>query len=139
MFELSIEATFCAAHSLRIGGRPEPVHGHNWHVTATLAGTGLDSDGLLVDFHVVERALASIVDPLNNADLNAHPAFASVNPSAEHVARYVATELAARLEAIVRGARGRVRLARLRVTEAPGCSITYHPPLPASTSPMSET
>ena len=45
MFEVSVEAMFCAAHALTIGGDREPVHGHNWHVSATVAGPALDQDG----------------------------------------------------------------------------------------------
>lgn len=123
MFELTIESEFCAAHALSIGGVREPVHGHNWHVTVTLAGQTLDSDGLLCDFHTVKDSLDEVIAPLNNADLNACAPFLKTNPSAEHVARHIARELSHRLAPLAPMA----RVSAVRVTEAPGCAATFRP------------
>lgn len=120
MYELSVEKEFCAAHALVLNGAREVVHGHNFRVTLTLSGRELDGDGLLVDFHDVERALDDILKPLTNADLNAARAFQGVNPSAEHIAKHIAESVQARL-----GSNGRARVTSCRVTEAPGCSVTY--------------
>ncbi len=120
MFEISVETEFSAAHALLIDGRREPLHGHNWHVTATVAGPDLDRDGLLCDFHAVERALREITARFQNANLNDLPPFAAgLNPSAENVARHIAERLAA----LPVGA----RLESVRVTEARGCAATYRP------------
>ncbi len=139
MFELSVQTEFSAAHALLIRGVREPVHGHNWHVTVTLAGRTLDPDGLLVDFHAVQRCLAEIVAPWKDRDLNAARAFERVNPSAENVARHIGDELARRLEGI---APPEVQVRAVRVTEATGCAATYRPsshapppPPPAHPSP----
>jgi 6-pyruvoyltetrahydropterin/6-carboxytetrahydropterin synthase len=122
MFELTVETVFSAAHAIMIGGAREPVHGHDWHVTACVAGESLDEQGLLVDFHEIEECLGGIVRPFRNANLNATPPFDMVNPTAENVARYLGTALAER----ARLAPGRgVRVAWVRVTEAPGCAVTY--------------
>jgi 6-pyruvoyltetrahydropterin/6-carboxytetrahydropterin synthase len=118
MYEISIEREFCAAHAIEMRGVQEPVHGHNWHVTAVLAGRDLDADGLLTDFHQLERQIDGILEPLHNADLNATPPFDAVNPTAEHVARYIAESLA---EIVADGA----TVSRVSVTEAPGCTATY--------------
>lgn len=128
MFELTIQSEFCAAHALSIGGLREAVHGHNWRLTITLEGETLDNDGLLCDFHTVKDVLEEIIAPLNNADLNTSDAFKGVNPSAENVARYVAEELSRRLAPLAPVA----RVAGVSVTEAPGCSATYRPPVMAS-------
>ncbi len=135
MYEISVETEFSAAHALAIGGKREPVHGHNWHVTVTLAGPDLDRDGLLCDFHDVERALREITARFHNANLNELPPFnAGLNPSAENVARHVAERLIAAL-ALPRA----VRVASVRVTEAAGCAATYRPedprPTPGSGGP----
>jgi 6-pyruvoyltetrahydropterin/6-carboxytetrahydropterin synthase len=122
VFEISVKAEFCAAHALIIQGQRETTHGHNWRVTATLAGETLDSDGLLCDFHAVERALAEVIAPFQNTDLNRTPPFTDVNPSAENVAKHIATSLAARLAPQLQG---RAAVQSVRVTEAPGCSTTY--------------
>jgi 6-pyruvoyltetrahydropterin/6-carboxytetrahydropterin synthase len=122
MFELTIDAEFCAAHALSIAGVREPVHGHNWRVTVTVAGPTLDADGLLCDFHTVQGALDSILEPLHNADLNALAAFARVNPTAENVAQHIATRLS---DALDEPLAPHARVAAVRVTEAPGCAATY--------------
>ena len=128
MFELTVESVFSAAHAIVVQGVMEQVHGHDWHVTACLQGEKLDKDGLLVDFHAVERALNQIVAPFRNANLNETAPFDRVNPSAENVAVHIGSRLATDLEPIFRGAEGqatKVRVAWVRVTEAPGCAITY--------------
>lgn len=116
-----MQTEFAAAHALRIAGRREPVHGHNWRVTLTARGPTLDADGLLCDFHDLERALHESVARFRNADLNATPPFESgLNPSAENVARHIAERIA---PALPPG----VRVACVRVTEAPGCEASYTP------------
>jgi len=122
VFEIEVKAEFCAAHAILLRGVREPVHGHNWRVTATIAGENLDQDGLLCDFHALESVLAQVIAPFNNADLNHTPPFTDLNPSAEHVARFIATQLAARLDPTLAP---NARVASVRVTEAPGCSTTY--------------
>lgn len=119
MYEVSVEAHFSAAHRLRLGdGSLEPPHGHDWHVTAVFAGTDLDEIGLLVDFVAAEDRLRRVVGALHHTDLNTCPAMRNLNPSAEHVARVIFEGLAA--DPALAGA-----LARVRVTEAPGCAATY--------------
>lgn len=132
MFELSVRAEFCAAHSLTIGGKAEPLHGHNWRVTAVVEGRRLDSGGLLCDFHLIERALHKVIKPWSNANLNETPPFttrsrAIHNPSAENVAAHIADELSRGLSRTLPPG---VRVASVTVTEAPGCAATYRLPAP---------
>ncbi|MBX3358721.1 MAG: GNAT family N-acetyltransferase [Phycisphaeraceae bacterium] len=133
MFELSIETAFAAAHALMIQGAREPIHGHNWHVTVVAEGDTLDGDGLLMDFHVLEGMLGEIVSPMRNNDLGRVPPFDSVNPSAELVARHIGDEMSRRLAGWL-GRQSRegaspppVRIASVRITEAPGCAAVYRP------------
>ena len=120
MFELTVETEFCAAHAIEIAGQCEAMHGHNWHVTATVAAPSLDDDGLVCDFHELERQLRSIIAPLENTDLNTTPPFDNMNPTAEHVALHIGRELAATLPT-------HVQLQSVSVTEAPRCRATYRP------------
>lgn len=120
MFELTVERQFCAAHALVIQGDREPTHGHNWTVTAQVSGDTLDHDGLLFDFHVIEKYLDQILQPFHNANLNECAPFDRINPSAEHVARYIAEQLQTRVG-------DAVRVSSVRVSEAPGCAATYRP------------
>lgn len=125
MFRLSVQTEFCAAHAITIGGTREPVHGHNWRVTLTIAGPTLDGDGLLCDFHAVQAALADVVAPLHNVDLNLTPPFDTTNPTAEHVARHIALGAGRALAGTLPPG---AAVASCRVTEARGCAATYHPP-----------
>jgi len=120
MFELTVTCEFCAAHAIVIRGDREPVHGHNWRVRLTVSGGTLDADGLLCDFHLVERLLRETVAPFENGDFNATAPFDEVNPTAEHIARHIA-------EAVGDGLPAGVRVTRCAITEAPGCEAVYLP------------
>lgn len=120
MYELQIESRFSAAHALRIGGASEPLHGHDFHITLTVAGETLDSDGLLCDFHTIEEALHLIAGRFHNRSLNETAPFDKVNPTAELVAKHIADELGAMLPP-------EVTLVSVRLTESPGCAAVYRP------------
>jgi 6-pyruvoyltetrahydropterin/6-carboxytetrahydropterin synthase len=129
VFQIEVQADFSAAHALVIGGGLEPVHGHNWHITATLRGARLDDDGLLVDFHMVERHLRDIAAAFHNGNLNDQRPFrggepGALNPSAENVARHIAEELSGRIAGKLPPG---IALVSVRITEAPGCAATYYP------------
>ncbi len=143
MFKLQITATFSAAHALLIAGLREPLHGHDWHVTATVEGPTLDPDGLLADFHALQAHLHEVIGPFQNNNLNTCPPFAQgLNPSAELVARHIAEVLSARLQTSTPDKPKNIladsatkapktpplRVAEVRVTEAPGCAAVYLPP-----------
>lgn len=151
VFTLEVNAVFSAAHAIVVAGVREPLHGHDWHVTATVEGPELDGDGLLTDFHALKQDVDAVIAPFQNANLNEVSVLAGVNPTAEAVAKHVAEALAARLSARmarylptgtpggrgVTGAAGAAGVARgpvpvrvrsLRVTESPGCAATYWPP-----------
>lgn len=120
MFELTVRREFCAAHAIRIAGDLEPLHGHNWRVTVTVRSDDVNDDGLVCDFHELERVVDATLAAWKNANLNDAPQFADKNPSAEHVAQEIARAVAS---AAPRGA----RVHRVAVTEAPGCEAAYYP------------
>ncbi|MBX3409360.1 MAG: 6-carboxytetrahydropterin synthase [Phycisphaeraceae bacterium] len=122
MYHLTIDTVFCAAHSISIAGAAEPLHGHNWHVTATVESETLDADGLVCDFHTVKEVLDDILAPYHNRTLNGIPPFDRLNPTAEHIAREIARELVERLGGPLAPA---ARIAGVRVTESPGCAAAY--------------
>ncbi len=119
-YELSVEREFPAAHAIRLGGELEPVHGHHWRIRATVGGDELDDEGLLCDFHAVERALDAILAPFINRHFNDVPPFDAANPTAELIARHIGDTLAASLPT-------GVTLLTLDVGEAPGCTARYRP------------
>lgn len=118
MYELSVEREFCAAHAILINGRREPVHGHNWRVTIVVAGSTLDENDLVCDFHVLERDIDEVISRFNNADLNTTTPFDRINPTAERVAQHIGEEVAKKLPV-------RVKMLRTTVTEAPGCKASF--------------
>lgn len=125
MHAITIENEFCAAHALVIRGEREPLHGHNFRVWATVESPELDEDGLVCDFHALQRALIEILRPLDNRDLGEVTPFDRVNPTAELIARHIGERLIAALPSLG-GAQG-LRLAQVKVTEAPGCVAAYNP------------
>ncbi len=93
-FQIRTIRTFAAAHQLRLyDGSLEPLHGHNWRVEVTVGSRELDSIGVVMDFHELERLVDRIVGPMHNRHLNELPEFAAMNPSTENVALYIGRSL----------------------------------------------
>ena len=93
-FEITTTRRFSAAHQLRLyDGSIEPLHGHNWRVKATVVSAGVDSIGVVMDFHELERLVDAVLSPLHNRHLNEVPPFTLLNPSAENVALHVGQAL----------------------------------------------
>lgn len=122
MFEITVEAEFSAAHAIVIAGEREPLHGHNWHVIATVAGDKLDGDGLLCDFHTVEGMLLEITSRFHNRNLNEVSPFDKVNPTAELVAKHIGDELASSLNQALAP---HAWVSSVSVTEAARCRAIY--------------
>ena len=91
-----------------------------------LAAEKLDSSGMVCDFRVVKRYLATITDRLDHKYLNELELFAEDNPTTEHVARFVCEELDRLLtENVSEGVPEGVRVARVTAWESEGCGATY--------------
>jgi 6-pyruvoyltetrahydropterin/6-carboxytetrahydropterin synthase len=116
-FEISIQREFSASHQLRLyDGSLEPLHGHNWIVIITVGADKLDSIGVVMDFHELERQVDRIVGPMHNRHLNDLPAFKTLNPSAENVAVCIAEALEFASP---------VRLIQLELQEATNCRARW--------------
>lgn len=116
-FEITTTRHFSASHQLRLyDGSLEPLHGHNWRVRVTVGAGRLDTIGVVMDFHELERRVDQIVGPWHNHHLNQMPAFSDLNPSAENVALHVARSLA-----LPEG----VELSAVEVWETDGNSAVY--------------
>jgi 6-pyruvoyltetrahydropterin/6-carboxytetrahydropterin synthase len=106
MFEVSVEETFSAGHALRgYKGKCENVHGHNYRVRVTLAGSQLDNIGLLVDFTELKRAVREVMGRLDHQFVNDLEPFKTDNPSAENLAKYFYDEVSRLLPKLPPGAR----------------------------------
>ena len=98
MYELKVVSRFAAAHNLRnFYGKCEDLHGHNWLVEVYVTGDKLDQAELLMDFGVIKKHLAEVLDALDHKYLNELEFFIENNPSSENIARYIYENLAPKL------------------------------------------
>lgn len=100
MFELKVLTRFAAAHQLKmVGEKCENLHGHNWKIEVVVAGENVDEAGVVLDFGVVKKHVAKVMEGLDHKFLNELPAFSTRPPSSENIALHVATALQKRLAA----------------------------------------
>ncbi len=87
-----------------------------------MAADQLDAIETVMDFHVLEKSIDQLLARVHNRHLNDVEPFikTKVNPTAERVAWWIATEIA-------RGLPAGIRMVSVRVGEAPGCSAMYKP------------
>ena len=107
---------FEAAHAFRdpAFGVHARVHGHNYVVTATIAGAVDPRTAMLVDFRELDRVLADAVAPLDHRRLDLeYPPIRGCEPGVEALARALRADLEPRLRAAIPHA----RLAAVRVAE----------------------
>ena len=118
-YDITIKATFSAAHQIRFNDTVEPLHGHDWKVTLSLGSHELDDLGLVCDFHSVLRELKNLIRPFKNNNLNEVPPFDALNPTAENVAKYIGQTMARSFD------NEHARVLWCRVTESPGCAARW--------------
>jgi len=126
MFELKVKTHFAAAHKLTmVGQKCENLHGHNWDIEVYVAGDKLNTAGVLVDFGEIKRGVREIITDLDHKYLNELEAFASVQPSSERIAIYIADKLESRLKEL----NETVRVSRVSAWESADSCATYIPQL----------
>jgi len=119
MFTISVETNFWASHQLvLLDGSKEPVHHHNWLVSADVSSDKLNSMAVVMDFQELKAMVDDIVSEFDNVALNEISYFRQNNPSAENVARYIYEKLRAKLPE-------GVKLQNIRVVEEPGCAANF--------------
>ena len=123
MFELKVVTHFAAAHQLKmVAEKCENLHGHNWKVEVYLSGEELNAAGILIDFGEIKQHVARIMKQLDHRFLNETPPFSNgYPPSSENIARFVATELQARLE------QPTVKVSRVSAWESENACATFIP------------
>jgi 6-pyruvoyltetrahydropterin/6-carboxytetrahydropterin synthase len=101
--EIVKEFTFDAAHFLPTAAEGHPyrrMHGHSFSAEVALAGTPDPVSGWLVDFAVIEAALAALRDRLDHRVLND---IAGIGvPTLENLAAWIYGELAVILPGLTR-------------------------------------
>jgi 6-pyruvoyltetrahydropterin/6-carboxytetrahydropterin synthase len=117
---VSIQSGFSAVHRVRLAdGSLEPLNGHDWRVRVRYESTELDPQGMVVDFTEARGALDALLQKLHQSNLNDNPVLQGRNPTAEVIAEWVFVQLSRNRPA---------GLARVEVTEAPGCTAAFTPP-----------
>jgi 6-pyruvoyltetrahydropterin/6-carboxytetrahydropterin synthase len=111
IFAITTTLVFHAGHQLRLyDGSWEELHEHDWKVKVTVSSDRLDSIGVVMDFHELERLLETVVAGWRGRRLNDMAEFSVENPSAENVALHISQTLALPAS---------VRLAAVEVWETP--------------------
>jgi 6-pyruvoyl-tetrahydropterin synthase len=89
------------AHSLRgeVFGPAQRLHGATFVVDATFRRAELDADGIVVDIGRATEELRAVVAGLSYRNLDDEAVFEGRNTTTEELARYVADQLAERVEA----------------------------------------
>ena len=122
MFTVSVETHFGASHQLALpDGSKEPLHHHDWVVTANLSSDKLDSMGFVMDFCRLKAVVDKTIAEFDNVPLDSIDYFRRNNSSAENVAKYIFDKLEPKLP-------GGVELRSIRVVEEPGCSAKFSKP-----------
>lgn len=120
MYELKIIDQFAGAHQLRgIEGGCENLHGHNWKIEVTVAGSKLGQDGLLIDFRQIKRETKDVLDALDHKFLNELEAFKTMEPSSENIARHIFESLSQRLDS------EDIKISRVTAWESDSACATY--------------
>ncbi len=123
MYDIFVKAHFSSGHHLRdYPGSCELPHGHNWRVTVTVRAKELDELGMGIDFKVLKKHVNQIIDELDHRNLNEMEAFAELNPSSEHIARYIFDNLEKSLST------DRYQLYSVSVYETDTSGLTYYGP-----------
>lgn len=99
MYQLKIEDSFAAAHSLRgYKGACEALHGHNWKIEVVVRADRLDEIGLAIDFHELKAVTREALGALDHVYLNDIGPFREMNPSSENIARHLFEQIASRID-----------------------------------------
>jgi 6-pyruvoyltetrahydropterin/6-carboxytetrahydropterin synthase len=119
LFIVSVETHFWASHQLTLAdGSKEPLHRHNWAVTADVSSDKLNSMGLVMDFCRLKAMVDKTIAEFDNIPLDRIDYFRRNNSSAENVAKYIYEKLRTKLP-------GDVNLQSISVVEEPGCSAKF--------------
>lgn len=120
MYELKVVTRFAAAHQLTmVGTKCENMHGHNWKIEVYVTGEKLDKAGVLVDFGVIKKQMAEIMNMLDHKYLNELDYFRQDQPSSENIAYFVATELQKKIDDSA------VNVSRVTAWESDDAGATY--------------
>lgn len=121
LFELVVNGAFEAAHRLvDYPGKCNRLHGHSWTVEMSVSGDKLDKIGMVADFKVLKNLLMEVLDAMDHQYLNELPQFTKINPTAEHIAKYI-YETVENYDVF----KTTVKLDYIKVWESPKAAVIY--------------
>ena len=121
MYEVTVKKSFSAAHLLKdIGGKCEELHGHNFIVEVSVSASGLNREGLLIDFRTLKKWTDEVLTDLDHKHLNALPSFTDMNPSSENIARFIYDRITEKAQ------RQAIEVSRVTVWESDNARVSYH-------------
>jgi 6-pyruvoyltetrahydropterin/6-carboxytetrahydropterin synthase len=131
MFRVTREIDFCYGHRLLdYQGKCSHLHGHNGRVEITIEASGLDAQGMVLDFGEIKRVVTTWIDEnldhrmlLRRDDpvvsvlkkLDEPMFLLDVNPTAENIAKLIHDYAASQGFAVV----------EVRLWETPHCYAVY--------------
>lgn len=119
MFTVSVERHFWASHQLSFSdGLKEPLHWHNWSITAEVSSKELTKAGVVIDFHELKGMLGEIIEKCLNENSEKGNCPCLNDLSAEQLAEYIFEKLKVKLPE-------NVKLEAVTVTEEPGCRAKF--------------
>jgi len=122
MYELKVITCFSAAHQLKnFHGACENLHGHNWKIEVCVTSEVLNEADIVVDFRVLKQHVNAVMARLDHKFLNDLEVFKDQNPSSENIARYVAEQLSALLQA------PEIKVSSVTAWESETACATYYP------------
>jgi 6-pyruvoyltetrahydropterin/6-carboxytetrahydropterin synthase len=124
IYRVSKQLWFSAAHQVRLSDdRCETLHGHNYRVVVHAEARALDATSYVLDFAALKSAAAQAAARFDHRNINDIEPFTDGgrNPTAEELARFLAEELAAKLDD------GRVRICKVEVFETDNNRAEYCP------------
>lgn len=120
MFEIEIDRTFSAAHQLRgYNGDCCNLHGHNYKVQVVVRSAEQDEIGIALDFKKLKAELDTLLSEFDHTNLSDLPAFKSVNPTSENIARTIYVRMSEKMND------GSIRVHRVKVWESDHSAVTY--------------
>jgi 6-pyruvoyltetrahydropterin/6-carboxytetrahydropterin synthase len=119
MFRVTVTKSFSAAHALKIGGKCEDLHGHNFKVDVTVEGRELSPEGLLIDFRDLKKWTVEVLDELDHKYLNELAHFSGDCATSERLARFIFESLGARIGGHA------ARIAEVTVWESDNARVSY--------------
>jgi 6-pyruvoyl-tetrahydropterin synthase len=101
VFSVTVRDHMMVAHSLpgEIFGPAQRLHGATYVVDATFRRAALDADDIVVDIGRAAEQLHALLAELSYRNLDEEPAFAGMRTTTEALARFVADQLAERIDA----------------------------------------